>query len=559
MTPATTVIATSGPSSSYPQHAYRNPVTSLVAYLDQAHGSDWAIWEFRGEGTGYPDDAVYNRIQHWAWPDHHPPPFELIPPMMGSMRNWMQGSDGKTHGKRVIVGHCKAGKGRTGTVLCSYLMSEEGWTKDEALKRFTQRRMRPGFGSGVSIPSQLRYVGYVERWVKGGKICESGYCVCRAELALRRYMRLTCCAFTDITTDVEQKIEILEVHVWGLRDGVKLSIEGYVEDNGPWRIKSFHTFHKNERDDLDAHGRPMKGTSRSSTMPATSSTTPSRSSSSAHSAHILHNKHISTEHLPHHLSHPSRKHASVDSSRSDAVSTYTPTSATAPSTTNTIFRPSHPIILPTNDINLAIERRLNTTFDLGLTSIAHVWFNAFHEGNGPENYAAARQKHNSADGVDPPGAPYAASSGVFEIGWDALDGIKGSRKKGTVALDKVAVVWRVVEVLPAEQTAQAVYREPTRDVHPLDVPGAVVRGSDNTRPRAPSVVIAEPGPDENVRGGRGADWHGEDARKAGQSGVGRSEKALADKFGEQGLDVESGSDEDGVDGIQRGLTHEARP
>ena len=63
MTPATTVIATSGPSSSYPQHAYRNPVTSLVAYLDQAHGSDWAIWEFRGEGTGYPDDAVYNRIQ----------------------------------------------------------------------------------------------------------------------------------------------------------------------------------------------------------------------------------------------------------------------------------------------------------------------------------------------------------------------------------------------------------------------------------------------------------------------------------------------------------------
>jgi len=84
----------------------------------------------------------------------------------------MQASDGKAHGKRVIVGHCKAGKGRTGTVLCSYLMSEEGWTKDEALKRFTQRRMRPGFGSGVSIPSQLRYVGYVERWVKGGKICE---------------------------------------------------------------------------------------------------------------------------------------------------------------------------------------------------------------------------------------------------------------------------------------------------------------------------------------------------------------------------------------------------
>jgi len=257
-----------------------------------------------------------------------------------------------------------------------------------------------------------------------------------------------------------------------------------------------------------------------------------------------------------HLSHPSRKHTSIDSSRSEAQST---TTSSAPSTTNTIFRPSHPLILPTNDINLAIERRLNTTFDLGLTSIAHVWFNAFHEGNGPENYAAARQKHNSADGVDPPGAPYAASSGVFEIGWDALDGIKGSRKKGTVALDKVAVVWRVAAVIPAGQTAQAVYREPARDVHPLDVRDAGVRNSENTRPRAPSVVIAEPGPDENVRGGRGADWHGEDARKAGASGVSRPEEVLADKFEEQGVDVESGSDEDGVDGIQRGLTHEAQP
>jgi len=362
------------------------------------------------------------------------------------------------------------------------------------------------------------------------------------------------CLLTQDHIDVEQKIEILEVHVWGLREGVKLSIESYVEDHGPWRIKTLHTFHRNERDDLDAHGRPLKPAARSSTMPATSSTTPSRSSSTAHSAHIPHNKHSSSEHLPlGHLSHPSRKHTSIDSIRSEAQATSATTSATPPSTTNTIFRPSNPLILPTNDINLAIERRLNSTFDLGLTSIAHVWFNAFLEGNGPENYAAVREKHSSGDGVDPPGAPYAASSGVFEISWDALDGIKGSRKKGTVALEKIAVVWRVAAVIPAEQTAQALYREPSRDVHPLDIPGR------NNRTRAPSVVIAEPGRDENVRGGLGADWHGEDARKAATSGISDPENVLAEKMGEQGLEVESDSDEDGVDGIQRGLTHEEQP
>ena len=114
--------------------------------------------------------------------------------MMGSMRNWLKGyaEDGKTmrdgglQEGRVVVVHCKAGKGRSGTVSCSYLISEEGWRAEDALKRFTERRMRPGFGAGVSIPSQLRWISYVDRWTKGGK----------------RY--------------IERPIEILEVHVLSL-------------------------------------------------------------------------------------------------------------------------------------------------------------------------------------------------------------------------------------------------------------------------------------------------------------------------------------------------------
>ena len=121
------LIATSGPSGTYPQVAYRNPLKDLVKFLDSKHGENWAIWEFRAEGTGYPDEEVYNRIRHYPWPDHHPPPFSLIPLIMASMRNWLKGkdADGK---ERVAVVHCKAGKGRSGTVSASYLISEEGWT-----------------------------------------------------------------------------------------------------------------------------------------------------------------------------------------------------------------------------------------------------------------------------------------------------------------------------------------------------------------------------------------------------------------------------------------------
>src|ERR1700761_4016780 len=87
------IIATSGPSGTYPQRAYRNPLDQLVKFLDYKHGEEWKIWEFRAEGTGYPDSEVYGRIHHFPWPDHHPPPFALIPAIMASMRNWLHGED----------------------------------------------------------------------------------------------------------------------------------------------------------------------------------------------------------------------------------------------------------------------------------------------------------------------------------------------------------------------------------------------------------------------------------------------------------------------------------
>ena len=154
------LIATSGPSGTYPQRAYRNPLDQLVKFLDKTHGEEWCIWEFRAEGTGYPDEEVRGKVRHYPWPDHHPPPFAVVPLVMAGMRNWLlEGTDekdahhqahlmGKAHEKldtkhsknRVIIVHCKAGKGRSGTMASSYLISECGWTKEQALLRFTDRK-----------------------------------------------------------------------------------------------------------------------------------------------------------------------------------------------------------------------------------------------------------------------------------------------------------------------------------------------------------------------------------------------------------------------------------
>ncbi|KKK22050.1 hypothetical protein AOCH_003464 [Aspergillus ochraceoroseus] len=411
------IIATSGPSSNYPKLAYRTPLRDLVNFLDAKHGADWCIWEFRAEGTGYPDSEVYGRIHHFPFPDHHPPPFALIPKVMASMRNWLhrledsdpgEGPKGEDKDKdnekwqRVAVVHCKAGKGRSGTISCAYLISQEGWTVDDALQRFTERRMRVGFGSGVSIPSQVRWVRYVDRWTN-----QMG----------KKY--------------VERPVEILELHVWGLRDGVKVAVEGFVE--GGQKIKCFHLFRQDEHIVMDTESEIPNGNSHANdTGRAMTPPTPN----------------------------------ALPSSNTESVNTTTTTSSSSSSSPSPIpkppasavlLRPSAPILLPTCDVNIDFERRSKAAYTgLGMvTSIAHVWFNTYFEGG---------DKHDS---------------GVFEIEWDALDGIKGTTKKGIRALDRLNVVWR--------------YASPS-------TPGGANAGA------AEASIITEPKPGEPIPESHPADW-----------------------------------------------------
>ncbi|KAK3618288.1 Telomerase protein component 1 [Elasticomyces elasticus] len=360
------LIATSGPGASYPQHLYRNPLKDLVKFLDSKHRDHWAIWEFRAEGTGYEDDEVYGRIRHYPWPDHHPPPFALVPLIMASMRNWLTEKGG-----RVAVVHCKAGKGRSGTVACSYLISEEGWSPEDAMQRFTDRRMKPGFGVGISIPSQRRTISYVERWTKHGKIY------------------------------VERPVEILEIHIWGLRNGVKIAVEGYVDEGKT--IKTFHTFGGSEREIV--RGAISKETGFGDValevMGKNKKTSPTDTPSSVDGADGKNG---------------------LDRVGSDALV----------EGGDVVFRPSTRVVLPSNDINIDFERRNKSKYG-GFTmvsSVAHVWFNTFFEGRGPEQNGRADE------------------SGVFEIDFDAMDGIKGSSRKGTRAFDRMAVLWKAVELQP---------------------------------------------------------------------------------------------------------------
>lgn len=499
----------SGPSQTYPQRAYRNPLDRLVAFLDSKHGDNWSIWEFRAEGTGYPDEAVYGRIRHYPWPDHHPPPFRLVPMIMASMRNWLSGGDddqakgGNNQAKdqsiakhadsnvdtnkRVVVVHCKAGKGRSGTMACSYLISQCGWTAEDALARFTERRMRPQFGTGVSIPSQLRWISYVDRWTKSGK----------------KY--------------VDQEIEIMEVHVWGLRHGVKVCVEGFADEGK--KIKVFHTFNKTERyvvqgdapgggglmdflgDALSPTGEDDEileeadynkivdgdkkdseadsNDSQSSSLSRSQSKKGSRisllrSTSTSTSVNKLksgpRSKTINPADFAGSSTTSSQSSLAVPNNSKPSVSrANTLADVSEPGGMAVIFRPSEPIRIPNSDINISLERRNRAPASIGLTmvtAIAHVWFNTFFEGNGPEQ-----------DGKPD-------DSGVFEIEWEKMDGIKGSSRKGTKAAERISVVWRAAG--PRAERPGVVITEPAEgspvpQMRPADWKGSDTEDPDNSR------------------------------------------------------------------------------
>lgn len=308
---------------------------------------------------------------------------------MASMRNWLKAKEG-----RVVVVHCKAGKGRSGTASCSYLMSEEGWPMEKALQRFTERRMRPGMGyKGVSIPSQLRWLTYVDRWAKHGKLY------------------------------VERQVEILEVHCWGLRDGVKIQIEGFVEDGK--LIKNFHTFTKEEREIVRGE---VKTTGMAQAVQEVMYKNGLGGSSGKTNTQQDNSKNNSKESSTTDSKNASRSSLEVPrNTDGTATSQGSSKESLLPGTGDVVFRPSKRVVLPTNDINIDVERRNKAAFDLTMvTAVAHVWFNTFFEGNGAE-------KNGTAD-----------ESGVFQIDWDAMDGIKGSSRKGTQAFERIAVVWRAL-------------------------------------------------------------------------------------------------------------------
>jgi phosphatidylinositol-3,4,5-trisphosphate 3-phosphatase/dual-specificity protein phosphatase PTEN len=155
------------PSDTIAQGLIRNQIETVSKYLKEKHPNSYRVYNLCNDESNYDMGFFENRVEHIPMEDHNPPSFRQILQFCSSMKQWLDSSE-----KNVSAVHCKAGKGRTGTMISCYIIFQSDLTTNvdpfQAMLIFSQARTKDS--RGVTIPSQKRYCEYYADFVLNKRI-----------------------------------------------------------------------------------------------------------------------------------------------------------------------------------------------------------------------------------------------------------------------------------------------------------------------------------------------------------------------------------------------------
>ena len=170
------IIAFGFPASGK-EYFYRNPWRQTKKFLNHFHGDNYKVYNLCCEKDRQYDAKRFNdQVECFPFEDHNAPPLGLIHKFCLSVDAFLKADEAN-----VVAVHCKAGKGRTGLMICAYLVYSSLFNSPvKAMEYYGDKRTHNG--KGVTIPSQKRYVKYYNT------ILDKGFPAARKTKLLKLYI-----------------------------------------------------------------------------------------------------------------------------------------------------------------------------------------------------------------------------------------------------------------------------------------------------------------------------------------------------------------------------------